>query len=58
MFFINVAASGKCRIAAENVTNVKFNGTKSQWIAYLSDDIDLSRTSATYVQCSDGQVAL
>lgn len=41
-----------------SLTNINFKGTMSQWKAIKKESFWNSNVPATYVQCSDGQVAL
>jgi hypothetical protein len=42
----------------ESLTHITFEGTMEEWDKVSKDSQWNSNTSATYVQCSDGQVAL
>ena len=42
----------------ENLTNIIFEGTMAQWEEIYKEELWANGVPATYIQCSDGQVAL
>ena len=41
-----------------SLTNITFNGTKAEWSSISKSSYWISNAPATYVQCTDGQVAI
>ena len=55
----NVTSIGSCAFYwCTNLNSITFNGTTSQWNAITKGAGWTNNVPATYVQCSDGQVAL